>query len=206
MVSELSVFALGAGLLLSASVAVGDEKKSATAEKPAVEEKKQEETVEVTLKDLELVLPKSWSKSDVVNNMRLATYDIPAAEGDREKGELTISTFPGGGGDVAANLERWIGQFAADGRESVIKEGKAGDNVYYLAEISGTYKKSVGPPIAGRTEPKEGYRMLGVILSIEGKGVYFLKLTGPDATVKAQCDTLRASFGGKADDEKDYEL
>jgi hypothetical protein len=178
-------------------------------EKPAAAEKAKEsekETVEVKLRDLKLQLPKSWSKSDLVNNMRLATYDIPSADGDQEKGELAISTFPGGGGEVSANLERWIGQFEAEGRESAIREGKAGENVYYIAEISGTYKKSIGPPVAGRTERKEGYRMLGVILNIRDKGVYFLKLTGPDATVKAQEHVLRETFGAKTDDEKDYEI
>lgn len=169
-------------------------------------EKAAEETVEVKLKDLTLQLPKSWSQSDIVNNMRLATYDIPAAEGDRDKGELTVSSFPGGGGSVADNLNRWVGQFDADGRESVIKQGKAGDNSYHIAEISGTYKKSVGPPVLQKTEAMKGYRMIGVILNVKDKGVYFLKLTGPDETVKAQAEALRAAFGAKSEGEEDYEI
>ena len=84
------------------------------------------ETVEVKLKDLVLNLPKDWETSDTVNNMRLATYVIPAAEGDKDKGELAISTFGRDGGGVAANLERWVGQFDAEGREVTIKQGKAG--------------------------------------------------------------------------------
>jgi gluconolactonase len=164
------------------------------------------ETVEVKLKDLVLNLPKGWETSDTVNNMRLATYVIPAAEGDKDKGELAISTFGRDGGGVAANLERWVGQFDAEGREVTIKKGKAGENTDHIADISGIYQKSSGPPILRKTSPVKGYRMLGVIYQVKGKDVYFLKLTGPDATIKAQADALRATFGAKVEGEEDYEI
>jgi gluconolactonase len=167
---------------------------------------KKAETVEVKLKDLVLNIPKDWAASDTVSSMRLATYEIPTAKGDKEKGELAISTFGGDGGGVAANLERWVGQFDAEGRDVVIKKGTAGEHVYHVADISGTYQKSIGPPILRKTQAAKGYRMLGVIVQVKGKGVYFLKLTGPDATVKAQADALRASFGGKTEGEEDYEI
>jgi len=47
-------------------------------------------TVTVKLKSLELALPTTWVKSDQVSSMRLATYEIPAAEGDTDKGELSV--------------------------------------------------------------------------------------------------------------------
>ncbi len=173
---------------------------------PADEAKKEVELVEVKLKDLTLNLPKDWAASDTVNNMRLATYEIPAVKGDKEKGELAISTFGGDGGGVAANLQRWVGQFDAEGREVAITKGMAGENEYHVADITGTFQKSVGPPILRKSEPAKGYRMLGVIVQVKGKGVYFLKLTGPDATVKAQAEALRVSFGGKSEGEEDYEI
>ena len=182
---------------LSSSVLQADDEKKKEAP---------EETVEVKLKDLVLNLPKSWAESDTVNAMRLATYEIPAADGDKEKGELAISTFGGDGGGVAANVDRWVGQFSADGREASIKKGMAGKNAYHVADIAGTYQKPVGPPRDRKTVPAEGYRMLGIIITLEGKGVYFLKLTGPDATVKAQAEILRASFGAKSEGEEDYEI
>jgi len=167
---------------------------------------KAEETTTVKLRDLSLALPKSWSASDQQSQMRLATYFIPAAAGDKEKGELAISTFAGGGGGIAPNLQRWISQFDAAGRKAAVKKGKAGANEYYVADITGTYQKSVGPPILRKTEPAPGYRMLGVIVVLPSEEVYFLKLTGPDATVKAQAEALRKSFGGKSEGEEDYEL
>ncbi len=175
-----------------------------TSKKPA--EAKAEDTTTVKLRDLSLTLPKSWSASDQQSQMRLATYFIPAAAGDKDKGELAISTFAGGGGGIAPNLQRWISQFDAAGRKAVVKKGKAGANEYYIADISGTYQKSVGFPSLRKTEPAPNYRMLGVIVVLPSEEVYFLKLTGPDATVKAQAETLRKSFGGKSEGEEDFEL
>lgn len=192
------VFVLSSCLTIALSaISLADEK---------TKEKGSAETVEVKLKDLTLNLPKSWSQSDVVNQMRLATYDIPNVEGDMGKGELAISTFGGDGGGVGPNIDRWVGQFEADGREVTVKQGKVGETVYHVADISGTYLKPVGPPVLRKSEPTKGQRMLGVIIQLKGKGVYFLKLTGPDKTVKAQAEALRASFGGKSEGEEDYEL
>ena len=171
----------------------------------ADEAAKKAETVEVKLRDLVLNLPKDWAAA-ADKPMRLATYEIPNVEGDKEKGELAISTFGGDGGGVAPNLERWVGQFDAEGREVTIKKGVVGDNTYHVADISGTYQKSVGPPMLRKTTPAKGYRMLGMIVQIKDKGVYFLKLTGPDATVKAQAEALRAAIGAKSEGEEDYEL
>ena len=139
----------------------------------ADEAAKKAETVEVKLRDLVLNLPKDWAAA-ADKPMRLATYEIPSVEGDKEKGELAISTFGGDGGGVAPNLERWVGQFDAEGREVTIKKGVVGDNTYHVADISGTYQKSVGPPMLRKTTPAKGYRMLGMIVQIKDKGVYFL--------------------------------
>lgn len=165
---------------------------------------KEVKTSEVTIKDLVLKVPENWTKEKSTSSMRLATYSTPTVGDDKERGELTIFSFRGGGGEVGANLERWVQQFDGKGRTAKMVKGKAGDNVYYLADISGTFNKSVGPPIMRKTEARPGYRMLGVILVLEGKGVYYLKLAGPDASIKAQAKAFRNSFGGKADSEEDF--
>ena len=193
MFRRLVSFALCAAFALSFSALRADEAA------------KKAETVEVKLKDLVLNLPKDWTAAGE-KPMRLATYEIPNVKGDKEKGELAISTFGGDGGGVAANLERWVGQFDAEGREVTIKKGMVGENAYHIADISGTYQKSVGPPILRKTTAAKDYRMLGMIVLVKGKGVYFLKLTGPDATVKAQAEAIRAAIGAKSEGEEDYEL
>ncbi len=202
--------------LISTSTAISmsvvraeDEKPKAPAatEKSDKDDKtKPEETVDTKIADLDLKVPKSWKQSDAPRAMRLATFEIPAAEGDKENGELAVSSFAGGGGGVDANISRWVGQFSAEGREAAVHQGKAGKNEYFLVNVSGTFGKTSGPPFASKTTPTPGQRMIGIILNIEGKNVYFLKLTGPDATVAAQKDAVRASIGGDADSEKEYEF
>lgn len=163
-------------------------------------------TADVKFSELTLKVPSTWKEEPNPTNMRLATYSTPAVEGDTDRGELSISTFKGGGGPVGANLERWVKQFTGKGKTAKIKKGMAGESVYYLADITGTYNKSVGPPIMGKTKAVPGYRMLGVMLQLKDKGVYFIKLTGPDASIKAQAKLLRQSFGGDAKTETDYEI
>ena len=165
-----------------------------------------DDTTAVKIKSLTLNVPSTWKKAPNANSMRLATYAIQAAEGDKEPGELTVFSFGGGGGDVGPNLTRWIGQFASEGRMSKVVKGKAGENDYYVANISGTYNKPDGPPILRKTKPTPGYRMLGVILILKDKGVYYLKMTGPDKTIAAQEKALRAAFGGSAESEAVYDL
>lgn len=163
-------------------------------------------TTAVTLRDLTLQVPKSWKEAKSSSSMRLATYEIPPVKGDPESGELTVFSFAGGGGGVGANIERWIGQFDGKGRTSTVTKGKAGDNVYYLADIAGTYNKPDGPPFLRKTKPAPGYRMLAAIIQLEGKGVYYLKLAGPDATIKAELEPFRKSFGGDKETEEPFEL
>lgn len=182
-------------------------KAAAASEKSGKDDKKKsEETIDVKIADLDLKVPKSWKQSDAPRAMRLATFEIPAAEGDKEKGELAVSSFPGGGGGIDANISRWVGQFSTEGREVAVHQGKAGKNEYFIVNISGTFGKTSGPPFASKTTPTPGQRMISIILNLEGKNLYFLKLTGPDATVAAQIDAVRASIGGDADSEKEYEF
>lgn len=144
--------------------------------------------------DLKLKIPARWKQGKPTNRLRLAQFEIPAAEGDTEPGELVVSG-PFGGSD-AQNIERWIGQFDAEGRTAATSKGTGALGEYVVVELSGTYKRPIGPPIQGRTEPAPGYRMLGAILKLK-EGNYFLKLTGPDKTIAAAADEFRSTFGGE---------
>jgi gluconolactonase len=163
-----------------------------------------DETREVKIEDLKLTVPASWKQQPPSNNLRLGQFEIPAAEGDKEPAELTIFNF-GAGGGVKANIDRWVEQFQPDDRKTKSTQGKCSLGDYVLVDVSGTYKKPVGPPRLGKTEPMPGARMLGVILSVEKKGLYFLKLTGPEKTVAAAAGGIRTSIGAKAGDEKPWD-
>lgn len=171
-------------------------------DKPAAEAK------EVKIEDITLKTPAGWKQEPPSNRLRLAQFKIPAVEGDKDPAELVVSSFAGGGGGIDPNLERWVKQFQSDGRKVKITVGACPQGDYYLSDISGTFNRPIGPPIAGRTEAVPGSRSLGVILVIakgDGKEAYFLKLTGPEKTVAAAADGFRASFGGDAAKEKPYE-
>lgn len=164
-----------------------------------------EKTNEVKVNDITLKVPADWKNAPPSNRLRLAQFEIPAVKGDKEPAELVISSFGGTGGGIAANVSRWIGQFNSDGRKVKVTQGESEQGKYVFVDISGTYNKSIGPPILRKTEAVPNSRMLGVILAVEGKAYYFLKLTGPDKTVAEAADALRTSFGASAKDEKPFE-
>jgi len=117
----------GSTAMIAASSAEDEKPKSDNAAKKTdqankKEEKKAEETVDVKISELDLKLPKSWKQSDATRPMRLATFEVPAAEGDKENSEFVVSSFAGGGGGVDANISRWVGQFAPEGRKAWSRE------------------------------------------------------------------------------------
>lgn len=159
----------------------------------------------VKVKDITMEVPADWKQEAPTSSMRAGQFVVPAAKGDTENGELVIFYFgAGGAGSVKANLDRWIGQFAEEGRKTSLSQGTAKTGKYYVADVTGTYNRSVGPPIMRKTEASPDSRMIAVILSVEGKGDYFLKLTGKEKTVAAAADALRNSIGAKTADEKEY--
>ena len=123
--------------------------------------------------------------------MRLATYRVPKADGDREDGEVSVFHFePGKGGDVKSNLERWEKQFSDVGKSNIRQNEKTigGFSVHLLEIDKGTFAS--GMP-GGPSKPTPGYGLLGAIVETPA-GNYFFKLTGPEKTVKAAQRTFFA--------------
>jgi hypothetical protein len=123
--------------------------------------------------------PDAWEDVQNPSPMRKATYKIPRAEGDKEDGELSVTTA---GGSVDANITRWEGQF--DGSPKAKRSDKEVDGIKVaIVELSGTYKGG-GPMMGGSAEPKPDYMMLAAIAETSPQ-LYFFKLTGPKKTVEA---------------------
>ncbi|MBK8093955.1 MAG: hypothetical protein IPK32_18785 [Verrucomicrobiaceae bacterium] len=121
-----------------------------------------------------------WSLSQTPGMMRVATL-LAKAEGVEKPLEAAFYVFPGGGGGVQANVDRWIGQFATK-PESKTEEIEAGGKKVTLVTATGTYND--GPPMGAKT-PKEGYTLLGAIVPTADDNNVFIKLTGPkDAIAK----------------------
>lgn len=128
--------------------------------------------------------PPGWQKNPPKNAMRQGEYVIPKSGGDTEDAECVVTTFgPGQGGTIEMNLDRWIRQFSADDGTKLEKneERVAGMRVSEVT-LSGTYR---GMGMTGQQQDaKQHQRMLGAIVD-SPSGLWFFKVTGPDATVKA---------------------
>ncbi len=139
-------------------------------------------------------VPKRWAAA-AERPMRVATYTIPAAEGDTEGAECGVFYFgPDQGGLVDANIDRWVGQFEpTDGPHKSTKEVH-GMKVT-IVQIGGAYLNPSGPMMQSMGK-KEGFRLLGAI--VDGpQGSVFFKLTGPAkgiAAAEAEFDTLVGSL------------
>lgn len=157
----------------------------------------------VKLQDLTLKVPAAWAEQKPTSSLRLGQFSIPAVEGDAEPTEYVV--FPPFGGSINQNLERWIQQFEAEGRSVKLTQGTVPQGKYVLVELSGTYKRPFGPPFAQQTKPAPNFAMIGIILTAESGGNYFIKVTGPRKTLEASAKDVRATIEASAEKEKPYE-
>ncbi|HSR68489.1 MAG TPA: hypothetical protein VLU25_11150 [Acidobacteriota bacterium] len=132
-------------------------------------------------------VPDGWIPEPPQGSFRTAQYRLPSDRPGQEAAEMVVFYFQGQGGDVESNIQRWIGMFSipdgSDPRDSAsIDRGSANGLPLTTLDISGTYNKSIGPPMAGEKQPFPGYRMLAAVAETEA-GPYFFRLTGPAATV-----------------------
>lgn len=135
---------------------------------------------------LKWTVPAEW-KSAGSKPMRVATYQVPAANGDREGGEIAVFYFgQGQGGGVDTNVKRWVGEFRRpDGSpadaDAKIRTKRLNGLAVTIVDLSGTYHAG-GVMMGGAPPPKPGFRLLGAI--VEGpQGPVFFKFTGPAKTV-----------------------
>ena len=167
------------------------------AEKPSTKTKK------VEAQDIVLNVPEAWKQKPQVRDPRVVEFEVPPAEEDKDSGEFVVFYFgKQGAGGVQANIDRWIGQLEEEGRKVRIATGESTDGKYTLVDLTGTYNKSIGPPIKKNTKRLPGWRVLNAVIETEA-GPYFLKLDGPEKLVAAVEDDFRAVFGGKKETEKE---
>jgi hypothetical protein len=138
------------------------------------------------------LVPKRWM-AEGERPMRVATYAVPAAEGDSERAECAVYFFGAGqGGDVNANIDRWFGQF--ENADAPVKGSREVNGIQVTTvQIAGTYLAPGGPMMAS-TGKKENYKLLGAIAEGPG-GTVFFKMTGPAKTVTAASSEFDALVG-----------
>jgi hypothetical protein len=139
--------------------------------------------------------PQGWTRRTPANITRMTQYTVPHAPADKEDGECVITTFGGrmggmsAGPGVEANIERWTRQFETDAGGVTPKQTTREVNGMKVTrvELTGTYRGMMmtGAP----AQPKTGYKLLGAIVETPS-GLWFFKMTGPAATVKAATKTF----------------
>ncbi len=137
--------------------------------------------------------PASW-KLQAARQMRVATYELPAAPGS-EPGECGVFYFGHGqGGGVEENFDRWVKQFEVAAPAKKAENTVHGLRVHTI-DVSGTYLASGGPMMRSQGK-KPGYRLLGAIVEAP-EGLLFFKCIGPSATVgkaRSEFDLLLGSL------------
>ena len=137
---------------------------------------------------LTLKAPKSWEKRQP--RFRIIEYEF-AVQPPEGKGDAGRVTIMGAGGSVAANIDRWKGQFAKVAR-SEEEEFNVGKVKVRVVDLEGTFRERRGGPFSGApAKLRSDYRMLGAIIVTPNKGQYFIKITGPKATLAKQKDALK---------------
>lgn len=139
-------------------------------------------------------VPPRWQVVPNTSSMRIATYRVPRAAGDAADADVSVTQA---GGAISANVDRWIGQFDADGQKKAKQTTRkvAGFDVT-VVEVEGTFGGGMG---AGGAE--KGWALLGAIVATPGMP-HFFKITGPAHTVtsaKAELDALLASLTSKTE-------
>ena len=137
--------------------------------------------------ELKFDVPKGWVAKTPSSSMRVAEFTLAKAAKDAEDATVTVYFFGGQGGSVQANLDRWIGQMAQpDGKLSkdVAKTSTmqtATGLKVTIVDVAGTYVAEVTPGSSQRLN-KPGFRQIAAVVETPD-GPYFVKMTGPAATV-----------------------
>ena len=122
--------------------------------------------------------------------MRRVEYSVPRVGGDGEDANCAVFMFGAGqGGGIDENIDRWTRQFdpvtSGPDRRTLQVAGMPVTRV----EVAGTYhamQMPGAPAVPTRAGPS---RLVGAIVQAPG-GLWFFKMVGPDATVKAHAADL----------------
>jgi hypothetical protein len=124
--------------------------------------------------------------------MRVAEYAVPHAAGDAADAECTVITFGANqGGGLNENVDRWVRQFNPLSGPPMKSTRQVGGMTVTRVEVAGSYHPMVMPGGPAAASTLQGARLVGAIVEASS-GLWFFKLTGPDATVKAAAPELDA--------------
>ena len=137
--------------------------------------------------------PEAWISETPNSSMRKAQFKLHG-QGESGDAEMAVFNFPGTGGSVDANLERWYGQFrqpdgSSTSEHAEKEEIKVNEINVTIVYTTGTFLQSTSPMMTGPVEEKPNFAMLAAIVDLPN-GYWFFKVTGPRETI----DFWRKSF------------
>jgi len=128
-------------------------------------------------------VPGDWEKEQPSSSMRKAQFRLPGNEkaGDAE---MAVFVFPGGGGGVQANINRWVSQFKQpDGSDSMekadIKKIESNGLPVTLVYVTGTHLMGT---MGGQISELNNYAMIAAIVETSSDP-WFFKTIGPEVTI-----------------------
>ncbi|MEN3370419.1 MAG: hypothetical protein V7609_2562 [Verrucomicrobiota bacterium] len=137
-------------------------------------------------------IPDGWKSVTPSSPMRKAQLEI--ARGP-EKADVTFFDFGAGqGGTTADNIARWYAQFPGSEKNRITENAQVGPVKITFAMTDGTF--SSGMP-GGPTTPMPGYALCGAIMET-AEGSVFVKMTGPNAVVKASTESFKKMISDAA--------
>ena len=137
----------------------------------------------ISASGLTIALPAAWNRLEPRSTMRMLEAEIPGSGGPAE-----ISAFyfgPGGGGGLAANIERWKSQVVLQpgAPEPTTQSRESGGVRRTWVELEGTVKASTIGSFP-TTDLHDG-ALFGAIIEAPG-GPWYLRAVGPGATMREQ--------------------
>ena len=132
--------------------------------------------------------------------MLRAKYQLSPVEGEDVVAEINVAYYGEEmGGDIEANIGRWVGQMktpAGEDAASIARRSKltTGNGIeVHFVEVDGIYMKSMGggPMTGGRMQAQPDHRLVGAIV-VGTEGNVFIKLVGPQKTARVMEEQLRA--------------
>lgn len=150
------------------------------------------QTSEIKVGAFTFTAPEGWKQVPPPSPMRKAQLEI--ARGP-DKAEVTFFHFGADqGGSAADNVDRWFTQFPGSEDKRKTDTIQAGSVKITFAMTEGTF--SSGMP-GGPTTPMPGYALCGAILE-SASGSVFVKMTGPEAVVKASTEAFKKMISDAA--------
>ncbi len=137
----------------------------------------------ISTSGLTIALPAAWNRLEPRSTMRMLEAEIPGSGGPAE-----ISAYyfgPGGGGGLAANIERWKSQVVLKpgAPEPTTQSRESGGVRRTWVELEGTVKASTIGSFP-TTDLHDG-ALFGAIIEAPG-GPWYLRAVGPGATMREQ--------------------